>query len=253
MNTGNLNNESLSARIPREGDVPFSELYIALRKQEQRIYSDTEVLHLPIVSGNHPHVKEWNIRMNSCARLVNYLKRKGPIKILEVGCGNGWLSHQLSKLTSSMVTGMDVNQPELSQAQRVFSNKRNLSFIYGDLYELKPGLGDYNVIVFAASIQYFEALATTVNIALKQLRTGGELHIIDSPFYSEHSIRDARQRTKEYFSKTGFPAMEKHYFHHSIASLHEFNYAVLYNPHSFINKLSRNRNPFHWMRIQKEI
>jgi ubiquinone/menaquinone biosynthesis C-methylase UbiE len=230
--------------------VLFSEQYIALRRKETRIYTDSEVLLLPEISGDHMHAKEWQIRKRSCSRLMNYLRQRGSLKILEVGCGNGWLSHQLSTLPGSHVTGMDINELELNQAKRVFFDYKNLSFIYEDLRHLS-GNASFDIVVFAASIQYFKSLDETINIALKSLGRGGELHIIDSPFYNLKDIAGARNRTKEYFSKTGFHEMENYYFHHSIESLQGFHYTFLHNPYSLGNKFFRNRNLFFWVRITK--
>ncbi len=67
-------------------------------------------------------------------RLVHYLgARKKTLEILEVGCGNGWLTHQLADIPGTRVTGLDINFTELQQAARVFSNDPNLRFIHGDM------------------------------------------------------------------------------------------------------------------------
>ena len=72
----------------------FEQLYIKLRNQEKRIYEDEEVAWLPDVSEDNIHKKEWRIRKASCQKLTHYLSsKKRALKILEVGCGNGWLSY----------------------------------------------------------------------------------------------------------------------------------------------------------------
>ena len=84
----------------------FEQLYVDLRSNEQRIYSDEEVAWLPDVDEDHVHKKEWQIRKVSAEKLVQYLKhKKRPLKILEVGCGNGWLSCQLSTPTRRWARG----------------------------------------------------------------------------------------------------------------------------------------------------
>jgi ubiquinone/menaquinone biosynthesis C-methylase UbiE len=251
MNNGNYNNGLQSTIFVSEQNSRFTEQYIALRQEEKRIYTDDQVLMLPEISENHIHASEWKIRKHSCAMLMNYLRKKGSGEILEIGCGNGWLSHKLSDIPGSKVTGIDINEVELEQAQRVFSGKPNLKFIYGDLDSLQNDRSYYDFVVFAASIQYFNSLALAINIAMNQLKEGGEVHIIDSQFYSPMSISDARRRSKEYFSRTGFNEMENHYFHHTTDSLAEFNYTILYNPHSLKNRLLGHRNPFPWIRIIK--
>src|SRR5256885_16517519 len=98
----------------------FEESYIALRRKENRIYSDKEVAQLPDIDIQHQHFKEWMIRKASAKKLINFFKKKKqPLKILEIGCGNGWLSNQLSGIENSDVTGLDINMEELQQAGRV--------------------------------------------------------------------------------------------------------------------------------------
>ncbi|MEI9943399.1 MAG: hypothetical protein WDN26_04195 [Chitinophagaceae bacterium] len=41
----------------------------------------------------------------------------------------------------------------------------------------------FDIIIFAAAIQYFPSLAGIINTALDLLKEDGEIHIIDSHFY----------------------------------------------------------------------
>src|ERR1700740_506529 len=98
----------------------FEELYIGIRHKEGRMYPDEIVKTLPEVPATHPHYAEWMVRKRSSLRLIRYLAaKKRPLRLLEVGCGNGWLCHRLSAIPGAGVTGMDVNHNELEQAVRV--------------------------------------------------------------------------------------------------------------------------------------
>src|SRR5258708_4522573 len=91
----------------------------------------------------------------SSERLITYLEKKHkPLRILEVGCGNGWLSAKLSNIPNTRVTGLDINQVEIEQAQRVFKID-NLDFIYDSFNESTFENENFDVIIFAASLQYF--------------------------------------------------------------------------------------------------
>ncbi len=57
----------------------------------------------------------------------------GEGAILELGCGNGWLSHLLSQSLQRDVCGIDVNRTELTQAARMFGHDQRLSFIAADI------------------------------------------------------------------------------------------------------------------------
>lgn len=230
----------------------FEKKYISIRCLENRLYTDKEVEHLPLIPINHAHYKEWIIRKKSSDRLINYLlSKKKRFRILEVGCGNGWLSHSLSSIPGSEVTGLDVNFTELQQAARVFNEDKHLHFIYGDIYENVLNNLKFDIIVFAASIQYFQPLQKILTIGLKHLSPAGEIHIIGSHFYKTSEINVAKKRTLEYYSSLGYPEMSEYYFHHSVTELKKFNHSVIYNPKSFINKFFKSTDPFYWISVKK--
>lgn len=229
----------------------FSECYIALREKEGRIYTDEEVKKLPSINASHPHYKEWVIRKRSAAKLLRYLKRKrSALDFLEVGCGNGWLANHLSAIRKGNVTGLDINSVELEQAKRVFGKIPDLYFINGDLRSSVLTDMNFDVIVFAASIQYFPSLKEILNVAMQHLTLQGEIHIIDTRFYQRGEIPLAKHQTSEYYNSLGFPEMAYHYFHHCINDLENFQHKMLYNPSSLLNKFSLIKNPFPWIVIK---
>ena len=231
----------------------FQDLYISLRNSEKRIYSDEEVLQLPEVPAGNLYREEWKIRKESSNRLVNYLgKKKNPLRILEVGCGNGWLTHQISLLPNAVVTGIDINLVELEQASRVFANQANLNFIYGDISSGKLLREKFDIIVFAATVQYFQSFRGLMFLTLDLLNEDGEIHILDSHFYSLENIAAAKERSEQYFKQMGFEKMGKHYFHHSLEELELFHYEILYDANTVLNKLLKNKNPFKWICIKSK-
>lgn len=245
--------QQFPARSP-DFNAAFAEQYVALRKKEERLYSDEQVKQLPAIEANHPHYAEWRAREQSMKKLVKYIRRmKRPLNILEVGCGNGWLAHKIAQVPGTTVTGFDINQVELQQAMRVFGYKHNLRFRTSSPFSFRNNEQPYDLVIFAASIQYFPSLDAIISDALNQLKVGGSIHIIDTHFYDPSELVAARQRTIDHFTALGFPAMADHYFHHSLVTLSKFNYGILYNPHSWRNRLlgSRGRNPFYWITIKK--
>src|SRR5688572_22129526 len=105
----------------------FEEHYLKLREKEHRVWTIDELKTLPHVAKNSTHAQEWSIRFRSAKKLLAYLKnKKRPLTLLELGCGNGWLSHVLSSSKNSTVVGLDVNLAELKQASQAFGNAENL-------------------------------------------------------------------------------------------------------------------------------
>src|SRR5664279_17064 len=181
-------------------DKTFEKLYLSVRQKEQRVFSNEELRKLPDVPASHQQHYEWSVREESCKRLVRHLKKKNRVlKILEIGCGNGWLSHQLSEIPRTEVVGLDINLAELGQAAEVFA-KNNLKFVYGDLNKDILQNTPFDIIVFAASVQHFSSVADIIRRALKNLNADGEIHIMDSFFYDQKELTAAKQRGREYYS-----------------------------------------------------
>ncbi|MGB0883640.1 MAG: hypothetical protein ACPGTG_02870, partial [Flavobacteriales bacterium] len=79
-----------------------SALYLKVRQAEHRVLSDEQVSKLPKTEKNYSLAKDWKLRTNTLHRFTTYLnKSKKPLTILEIGCGNGWFSHQLSLLPNA--------------------------------------------------------------------------------------------------------------------------------------------------------
>ncbi len=242
----------MNAVLSHNENAWVQNLYHPIREKEGRTYTDDEVLALPSTNPSHRHYQEWQLRKRSTGRLLQHLRRKrGLITIVEVGCGNGWLSRCMATVSGSRVIGIDINSVELQQAIRVFSHIPNLQFLYGDMQsDAVPDLSA-DFIVFAASIQYFPSLPAAIMHAKKKLRSNGEIHIIDSPLYKPAELEAAQQRTQDYYRNLGYPDMSGHYFHHSTTGLNDFNYKILYQPSAFQLSLSPFKNPFPWICIQQ--
>jgi SAM-dependent methyltransferase len=182
------------------------------------LYTDREVAMLPGLSKTHPRYREWTGRITSASRLIRYLaKNKKAAHILEIGCGNGWLSHQLSSVPGSRVVGLDPNLNELRQAARVFRHQSNLKFIYGDFYsDILQDLS-FDIIVMAATVHHFPSLPLIIGDVLPHLRARGELHLLDSCLYR--------------------PALQ------------DFPHRYLYDPRSLWNRIVRKGTGMPWVCI----
>lgn len=231
----------------------FEERYIACRSRENRLYTDEEVAQFPDCPASHTHYREWSLRKISFKKLSAYLERKKkPLRILDIGCGNGWLAHRLSSICGCRVTGIDINFTELQQAARICNGIRTLTFVYGDIRSGILAGNLYDIILFSASIQYFKSPAHILELCLRHLEPDGEIHITDTRFYPPQETEAAKKRTEEYYRSIGMPGMSEYYFHHSLHSLAQFRHSILYDPSVLVNRLRRNPLPFPWIRITKD-
>lgn len=222
---------------------------MASREKENRLYSDEQVARLPFTEPSHAYHNEWQVRKRSAFRLINYLDTKSkPLFILEVGCGNGWLSDKLAELKNSTVIGIDINKTELNQAKRIFGKKQNLKFAEGDLNNIEFDK-KFDIIIFAASIQYFHFFSQIIGRAFSQLNQAGEIHILDTHFYQVKDLELARKRSRLYYESIGYGKMAEFYFHHSFDLLKSLNYKILFNPFNIKNRLFAKKDPFPWICI----
>ena len=231
------------------------ELYLRLREREGRLYSDDIVASLPRIPAGDRFAAEWRGRAKSASRLNRYLSaRPEPLSILELGCGNGWLSNLLSK-AGHTVLGMDQNRHELKQAARVFCGSSHLSFLEADIFSSPFISARFDVIVLASVLQYFQDAPGLISVLRNYLSRAGEIHILDTPLYMDHELDAAILRTEQYYSSQGFPEMTSHYFHHRASDLQVLHPRILYQPRSRTLRLKRllgqDDSPFPWLMIKK--
>jgi 2-polyprenyl-3-methyl-5-hydroxy-6-metoxy-1,4-benzoquinol methylase len=230
----------------------FQQQYLSLRRTEGRIFTDNQVSRLPDLPKKHPLQKEWNQRARTAAKFYAYLSGiNKKISLLEVGCGNGWFSNYLAKNNQIQVTGMDINLEELDQARRVFK-KSNLAFRYGTFENDNTLLHGFDIILFAASIQYFPSVINVIKASLHHLNPDGEIHILDSHFYNVKEKPAAIERSQQYFNKMAAPLMHSYYFHHCIEDLQAFKYKTLNIWQLQIEKITGSKQSFPWICIKKQ-
>ena len=182
----------------------FSEKYIEIRNKEKRILTDKEVILLPCAIKSNPNYNEWKLRKSTCDRFLSYVSKKQNLNsILEIGCGNGWFANKISDISKTYVIGIDINLQELEQASRIFK-KDNLNFIYKNIFEKQIEFkNQFDIIVINASIQYFEDFEDLINTLEFYLTKNGEIHILDSHFYTEKKISSAKENSKKYYYNFG--------------------------------------------------
>ena len=247
--------------IPRFAtNVALNELekyYLQIREKEGRIYADELVRRLPLIEKTDAYFKEWELRLIATLRLHKYLMDKGQsLKILDIGCGNGWFANLMTQIYDSRVFAIDINQTELDQADRLFGDNPDLHIDRHDITRQAFPEKEFDVIVLAATVQYFPNIEEVIADLLSYLSDKGEIHVIDSPLYKESERKQAQRRSERYYTEMGVPEMAKFYHHHAFTDLDRFDYELKYDPNSFLNKirrkvLSTSDSPFPWIIIHK--
>lgn len=215
-----IRNGVILASVPDANDLSASK-YIQVRTLEGRMLNDDQVVKLPFTTTDNLHQHEWNLRSNSYKRLLSVLKKIKPTTLLDIGCGNGWLIGRLAnEFSYCQLSGVDVNLVELEQASQLFGSQRS-RFYYLDLINNSFfNTASFEIIIFNASIQYFDNLSTIINIAKSLLKPGGMVLVNDSSFYkNDKESAEAKQRSEVYYERLGVPEMAKNYFHYSTPEL----------------------------------
>lgn len=173
-------------------------------------------------------------------------------KILDLGCGNGWLANRLAENPKWKVYAVDLNQEELEQGARLFG-RENLEFAYADVLQGELPENKFDVIVLAAAVQYFPDLDTLLTTLRKLLKANGEIHVFDSPFYKNEAEKTAaRERTLAYYSDIGFPEMARFYHHHLWPEAQRLGAENLNDTwHVKLLQKTKQLAPFPWLRFQK--
>ena len=229
------------------------QLYLDVRRREGRVPTDEALLQLPHVKTPAALTKEWRWRKRSLERLDRYLNRQygnQPIRLLDLGCGNGWMSNYLASQPEREVWATDLNEQELLQGSRVFQ-KENLRFVYADVLQgTLPGQY-FEVIVLAASVQYFPDLKELLTALRRLLAANGTIHFLDSHFYATEAERHAaRQRSFTYYEQAGVPEMGKFYHHHLWKEAQELGAVNLHRrPDVYLLQRLGYLAPFPWLKL----
>lgn len=228
-----------------------SDAYERVRRNELRLLDDDIVRGLPATGATTVHAAEWRVRERTMRRVLRIAGTR-PRSILEVGCGNGWLSAHLAA-AGHKVSGLDTGATELAQAARVF-NDRNITWLHGDPWADALTGQHFHLILFAASIQYFQDLHALLNRCRDLLHHEGEVLIVDSPFYTDSdAAHRAYERSRAYYASVNVPEMAAHYHHHTIEQLAEATSGAALTripPRGRLEALLRGRYPFPIVRIR---
>ncbi len=93
-------------------------------------------------------------------------------KILDIGCGIGYISNWISSKTKGHVFGADLST-SVDEANRVFNSKQNLQFIQADIAELPFDNEFFDLIVCKEMIHHTPEPRKNFSKLVKLLRPGG--------------------------------------------------------------------------------
>src|ERR1043165_3157980 len=165
--------------------------YESIRRSEGRGSPSADYYRaLPFKDLSGRYRADWAIRRRSfnvlvknvLTRLQNPLERS--LRILDLGAGNGWLSHQLAAQGDRVIAvDLLVNEQDGLGAWKYYEH----SFlpVQAEFNHLPVMDRFADAVIFNASFHYSEDYVQTLKEASRVLAIGGLLIIMDSPIRSE--------------------------------------------------------------------
>lgn len=175
----------------------FLASYTRIRHAEGRGHDDSGYYRaLPACPANDPLAGQWRIRQRSFLALRALLARDpgAGARVLDLGAGCGWLSHRLAQL-GFRPCAIDINLDESDGLRACRHYGVRFPCIESTFDDLPLAAGSVDVVIFNASLHYSTDLERTVREAMRVLRPGGRLVILDSPIY--HDKASGRQMIVE--------------------------------------------------------
>lgn len=108
-----------------------------------------------------------------------------PLHVLDLGAGNGWLSYRLA-LGGDDCIAIDIRDDDVDGLGAAVALQRRAPFacMPASFDALPVADGAADLAVFNAALHYATDLEATLREAVRTVRTGGQLVILDTPFYT---------------------------------------------------------------------
>lgn len=193
---------------------PFIREYETIRLYEGRGSSDPAYYRaLPFEDKSGRLQGDWRIRASSFRTFINGFfdpleyNYNRPMKILDLGAGNGWLSNRLSSRGHHLAAIDLVINTFDGLGAHVYYESDFLP-IQADFTQLPLQDDQVDLAIFNASFHYTTSYEKTLGEALRVLRRDGHVVIIDTPVYKEAASGQRMVREREAFFKAryGFPS-----------------------------------------------
>jgi SAM-dependent methyltransferase len=167
--------------------APFLRQYRIVREREGRSGVGAERrAALPDVPKLDPHAGEWAIRRES----LNHLLARRPfngshrrLRVLDLGAGNGWLSHRLAAL-GHQVVALDQLDDEADGLGACRHYPVSFAAVQADFDRLPFEPGQFDLTLFNGSLHYSPDPLSTLREAARVMAPGGAVAVVDSPMFA---------------------------------------------------------------------
>ena len=173
---------------------PFVRQYRCVRQREgYRVSTPDYYRMLPSVPPDDPHAQNWALRRESYGHLERLLA-DGRCRVLDLGAGNGWLSHRLASL-GHRVVAVDVLDDQEDGLGACRHYPTSFPCVQADFDALPFAPSQFDCVAFNGSLHYAANAAATLERACRMLVPGGAIVVMDSPMF--HSESDGHAMVAE--------------------------------------------------------
>lgn len=180
--------------------------YETVRRSEGRGDADAAYFRaLPFEDLSGRFAGAWRIRAASFRALEPLLAREGVA--LDLGSGCGWLAYRLAQ-RGYHVAAVDLQTNSEDGVGAYVHYDAAFVPVQAEFDRLPFATGLADLLVFNASLHYSPDYLVTLREALRVLRPGGILAVVDSPLYRQASSGQAmvREREAAFSRRFGFPS-----------------------------------------------
>ena len=175
--------------------------YADHRAAEGRAALDARTL--PYVTSG-PLARQWSVRARSWEAFERRVLRPaqqradvraaGPLRVLDLGAGNGWLAHRAA-LGGAQALALDVRADRVDGLGAAPADTP-IARVVASFEAIPVSAGEFDVVVFNAALHYAEDLAGALREARRVARAGARIVVLDSPFYRTAEEGEAMVREK---------------------------------------------------------
>jgi len=170
-----------------EAAEPFLRQYRLVREREgYRTAAPEYYQKLPCVGRDDPHAERWCLRRESFERLQRHALpdgRHGPVRVLDLGAGSGWLSHRLAA-SGHLVVAVDRLDDEMDGLGACRHYPVSFAAVQADFDALPFEPAQFDLAIFDGSLHYSPDPEATLAEAMRMLVPGGTVVVMDSPMFA---------------------------------------------------------------------
>jgi SAM-dependent methyltransferase len=192
--------------------APFIEQYETVRSDEG--WGSDQADHyraLPFADSSGRQKAIWRIRAKSFETLLSEVIRplatgvKRPLKALDLGSGNGWLSYQLVK-QGHQVAAVDLITNAMDGLGAFIHYDLTYTSVQAEFDRLPVDGGQADLVIYNGALHYSTNYQQTLEEGLRVLRSDGRLVIVDSPIYRDSGSGETmvQERQRHFASRYEF-------------------------------------------------